>query len=246
MSDDVFTGYRYLMDMKDDRQYILRYIHGNPVSLEVVNENGTKGVLGATEKIFAYDDDISKHTTHNGALFHLCAYRIDMEWKKPIVTTAPVVYEVRKDPEIWCYEDADIFFHQDEENAEVTKAAGIDIDDRVTVRVRESLITWVQDGPSAYPTVLHEDLPSLNILPLHGDRATKARGEPLPASVNNRNTANDPQLQSMPFDARDALWTQDIPRPLTYASVKAVIPTKDTALGLAKARRRRTGYYEVI
>lgn len=246
MSDNIFTGYRYLMDMKDDRQYILRYIHGNPVSLEVVNENGSKGVLGATEKILAYDDEIFKSETHNGALFQLCAYRIDMEWKKPVVTTAHVAYEVYKDPDIYCYEDADLYFHQLDENIDVTKAAGFTLDDRLTVRVRESLITWVQDGPSAYPTVLQEDLPRVNILPLHGDRATKARGEPLPSSVNNRNTANDPQLQSMPFDARDALWTQDIPRPLTYTSVKAVIPNKDTALGLAKAHRRRTGYYEVI
>lgn len=246
MNDDVYTGYRYLMDMKDDRQYILRYIHGKPVSLDVVNQNGTKGVLGANEKILAYDDEISKCTTHNGALFQLYAYRIEMEWKKPLVTIAPVIYEVRKDPEIWSYEEADIIFDQDEENAEITKAAGIKIDDRLIVSLPERHITWVQDGPSAYPTVLHEDLPKLYILPLHGDRATKARGEPLPPSVYNRNAANDPQLQSMPFNLRDPLWTHDIPRPLTYNSVKAVIPTKDTTLGVAKAYRRKTVYTEYI
>ena len=104
MADDTdkgFTGYRYLVDVADSRQFALRYEDGAPrppVSVHAVNakENG----FGANETVFALDDEFKVTTQKDGSLkLETSAFQMLTDDKGAVrrLTVTPVDYEVTID-----------------------------------------------------------------------------------------------------------------------------------------------------
>lgn len=78
-NEEGFTGYRYLLDAKNSRQYAVRYVGGDPVKPILPfaldeRENGFK----AGETVFAFDDEIERKLEGGKISFHATTFQLDI------------------------------------------------------------------------------------------------------------------------------------------------------------------------
>jgi len=78
-NENGFHGYRFLLDAKDDRQYVIRYDNGAPRGLQVFAPDERNGKFRANETIFAFDDETESKVGANGkATLSVVAYQFNI------------------------------------------------------------------------------------------------------------------------------------------------------------------------
>lgn len=97
VGDSGFNGNRFLMDSSNSRQYVISFVHGRPINIQIFAEDVREARIKPGETVFAFDEPQEQKFTRvgNGAVMDTYIYQLTLKHDGTRgIIYAPAVYEV--------------------------------------------------------------------------------------------------------------------------------------------------------